>query len=49
MWAVTRSIKLENKLAKKKGAIKKIAKKILPQVKKADRAKLKKKKDKGEK
>ena len=40
---------LENKLAKKKGAIKKIAKKILPQVKKADRAKLKKNKDKGEK
>ena len=39
---------LEKKMEKKKGAIKKIAKKILPQVKKADRAKLKKK-DKGEK
>jgi|TARA_R100000081_G_C4700727_1_gene107465 protein subunit release factor A len=37
---------LEKRLAKKKGAIKKIAKKLLPQVKKADRAKLKK--NKGE-
>jgi ATP sulfurylase len=34
---------LEKRLAKKKGAIKKIAKKLLPQVKKADRNKLKKK------
>ena len=37
---------LEKKLAKKKGAIKKIAKKLLPKVKAADRAKLKK--NKGE-
>jgi len=36
---------LEKRLAKKKGAIKKIAKKLLPQVKKADRNKLKKKGD----
>jgi len=34
---------LEKKLAKKKAAIKKIAKKLLPQIKAADRAKLKKK------
>lgn len=34
---------LEKKVAKKKGAIARIAKKLLPQVKKADRAKLKKK------
>ena len=37
---------LEKKVAKKKAAIKKIAKKLLPQVKKADRAKLKKTKTK---
>jgi hypothetical protein len=33
---------LEKKVSKKKAAIKKIAKKLLPQVKKADKAKLKK-------
>jgi len=36
---------IEKRLAKKKGAIKRIAKKLLPQVKKADRAKLKKNKE----
>lgn len=36
---------LEKKLAKKKGAIKRIAKKLLPSVKKADKLKLKKIKD----
>ena len=39
---------IEKKLAKKKGAIKKIAKKLLPKVKQADRQKLVKNK-KGEK
>lgn len=34
---------IEKKLANKKGAIKKIAKKLLPAIKKADRAKLKNK------
>ena len=34
---------LENKLDKKKGAIKKIAKKLLPKIKAADKAKLKSK------
>ena len=38
---------IEKKLAKKKGAIAKIAKKLLPLVKKKDRAKLKK--NKGDK
>jgi hypothetical protein len=37
---------LEKKLKKKKGAIKKIAKKLLPAVKQADRAKLKRNKEK---
>ena len=37
---------LEKKMKKKKGAIKKIAKKLLPAVKQADRAKLKKNKEK---
>ena len=37
---------LEKKMKKKKGAIKKIAKKLLPMVKQADRAKLKKNKEK---
>ena len=36
---------LEKKLDKKKGAIKKIAKKLLPKVKQADREKLKKNKE----
>ena len=38
---------LEKKVDKKKGAIKKIAKKILPAVKKADKLKLKKNKEKA--
>ena len=37
---------LEKKLAKKKGAIQKIAKKLLPTIKKKDRAKLKGKEEK---
>lgn len=39
---------IEKQLDKKKGAIKRIAKKLLPQVKKADRSKLKAKNPKGE-
>ena len=39
---------VEKKLAKKKAAIKRIAKKLLPGVKKADREKLKKKAEKQE-
>ena len=41
-------VDLEKKVAKKSGAIKRIAKKLLPQVKKADRAKLKKNKTPGQ-